>query len=124
MPKLVKFFAIAALVAGAFVMTPDTAAAQHHHGGGGHWHGGGGHWHGSGVGAAVAGDPALSLALARLGAGAAIPIRITRTITIPARAAGGRAWASGAITTGSCAAPGAAGDTAEINKARRVWRAF
>ena len=45
MSKLVKFFAIAALVAGAFAMTPGPAAAQHHHGGG-HWHGGGGHWHG------------------------------------------------------------------------------
>ena len=40
MSKLVKFFAIAALVAGAFAMTPGPAAAQHHHGGG-HWHGGG-----------------------------------------------------------------------------------
>ncbi|HEY7999193.1 MAG TPA: hypothetical protein VIE87_10265 [Pseudolabrys sp.] len=46
MSKLVKFFAIAALVAGAFAMTPGPAAAQHFHGGGGHWHGGGGHWHG------------------------------------------------------------------------------
>lgn len=41
MSKLVKFFAIAALVAGAFAMTPGPAAAQHYHGGGGHWHGGG-----------------------------------------------------------------------------------
>jgi hypothetical protein len=48
MSKLVKFFAIAALVAGVFAMTPGPAAAQHHHGGGGHWHGGGGHWHGGG----------------------------------------------------------------------------
>jgi hypothetical protein len=40
MSKLVRFFAIAALVAGAFGMTPGPAAAQHHHGGG-HWHGGG-----------------------------------------------------------------------------------
>ena len=31
MSKLVKFFAIAALVAGAFAMTPGPAAAQHHH---------------------------------------------------------------------------------------------
>jgi len=45
MSRLVKLFAIAALVAGAFAMTPAPAAAQHHHGGG-HWHGGGGHWHG------------------------------------------------------------------------------
>ena len=45
MSKIVKFFAIAALVAGAFAMAPGPAAAQHHHGGG-HWHGGGGHWHG------------------------------------------------------------------------------
>jgi hypothetical protein len=44
MSKLVKFLAIAALVAGAFAMTPGPATAQHHHGG--HWHGGGGHWHG------------------------------------------------------------------------------
>jgi hypothetical protein len=47
MSKLVKFFAIAVLVAGAFAMTPGPAAAQHHHGGG-HWRGGGGHWHGGG----------------------------------------------------------------------------
>ncbi|HTT49431.1 MAG TPA: hypothetical protein VMG39_15690 [Pseudolabrys sp.] len=48
MSKLLKFFAIAALVGGAFAMTPGPAAAQHHHGGGGgHWHGGGG-WHGGG----------------------------------------------------------------------------
>ena len=33
-----KFFAIAALIAGAFAMTPGPALAQHHHGGGGHWH--------------------------------------------------------------------------------------
>ena len=46
MSKLVKFFAIAALVAGAFAMTPGPAAAQHHHGGG-HWHG---HWRGGGWG--------------------------------------------------------------------------
>lgn len=39
MSKLVKFLAIAALVGGAFAMTPGPAAAQHHHGGG-HWHGG------------------------------------------------------------------------------------
>ncbi len=49
MSKLVKFFAIAALMAGAFAMTPGPAAAQHHHGGG-HWHGGGGHWRGGGFG--------------------------------------------------------------------------
>jgi hypothetical protein len=48
MSKLVKFLAIAALVAGAFAMTPGPAAAQHHHGGGGHWHGGG--WGGFGPG--------------------------------------------------------------------------
>lgn len=41
MSKLVKFFAIGALVAGAFAMTPAPAAAYHGHGGG-HWHGGGG----------------------------------------------------------------------------------
>ena len=36
MSKLVKFFAIAALIAGAFAMTPGPAAAQRHggHGGG------------------------------------------------------------------------------------------
>ena len=49
MSKLVKFFAIAALLVGAFAMTPGPAAAQHYHGGG-HWHGGGGHWHGGGWG--------------------------------------------------------------------------
>ena len=38
MSKLVKFFAIAALISGALAMTPAPAAAQHHHGGG-HWHG-------------------------------------------------------------------------------------
>lgn len=43
MSKIVKFFAIAALVGGAFAMTPAPAAAYHGHGG---WHGGGGHWHG------------------------------------------------------------------------------
>lgn len=43
MSKLVKFFAIAALVGGAFAMTPSPAAAYHGHGG--YWHGGG-HWHG------------------------------------------------------------------------------
>jgi hypothetical protein len=50
MSKLVKFFAIAALIAGAFAMTPGPAAAQHHggHGGAGHWGGGGGHWGGGG----------------------------------------------------------------------------
>jgi hypothetical protein len=50
MSRLVKFFAIAALIAGAFTMTPDPAAAQHHggRGGGGHWGGGGGHWGGGG----------------------------------------------------------------------------
>jgi len=49
MSKLVKIFAIAALIAGAFAMTPGPAAAQHHrHHGGGHWHGGGGHWRGGG----------------------------------------------------------------------------
>ena len=46
MSKLVKFFAIAALVAGSLAMTPGPAAAQHHHhhgglrGGGGGWGGG------------------------------------------------------------------------------------
>ena len=45
MSKLVKFFAIATLVAGAFAVTPGPAAAQHHHGG--HWHGG---WGGFGPG--------------------------------------------------------------------------
>jgi hypothetical protein len=53
MSKLVKFFAITALIAGALAMTPGPAAAQHHghggHGGGG-WHGGGGGWHGGGGG--------------------------------------------------------------------------
>ena len=49
MSKLVKFFAIAALIAGAFAVTPGPAAAQHHrHGGHWHGHGGGGHWHGHG----------------------------------------------------------------------------
>jgi hypothetical protein len=42
MSKLVKAFAIAALLAGSFAMAPTPAAAQHH------WHGGGGHWHGGG----------------------------------------------------------------------------
>jgi hypothetical protein len=48
MSKLVRLFAIAALIAGALAMTPGPAAAQHHHGGhgGGHWHGGG--WRGGG----------------------------------------------------------------------------
>ena len=46
MSRIVKFFAIAALVAGAFAMTPGPAAAQHHHHGGGHWHGGHGGWGG------------------------------------------------------------------------------
>lgn len=48
MSKLVKFFAIAVLIAGAFAVTPGPALAQHHgfSGGGGHWHGGGGHWRG------------------------------------------------------------------------------
>ena len=49
MSKLVKFFAIAALISGALAMTPGPAAAQHHHGGG-HWHGGGGHFRGGGWG--------------------------------------------------------------------------
>jgi hypothetical protein len=43
MSKFLKFFAIAALVAGGFAVTPAPAAAYH----GGHWHGGGG-WHGGG----------------------------------------------------------------------------
>jgi hypothetical protein len=46
MSKLVKVFAIAVLIAGAFAMTPGPAAAQRH-GGGGHW-GGGGQFHGGG----------------------------------------------------------------------------
>ena len=48
MSKFVKLFAIAALIASAFAMTPGPAAAQRHHGGGhygGGWHGGGA-WHG------------------------------------------------------------------------------
>ncbi len=40
MSKLVKFFAIIAVLAGTIAVTPVTALAQHH--GGGHWHGGGG----------------------------------------------------------------------------------
>jgi hypothetical protein len=48
MSKLVKVFAIATLVAGAFVMTPALAAGQHYHSG----HGGG-HFHGSGWGPGV-----------------------------------------------------------------------
>jgi hypothetical protein len=41
MSKLVKFFAIAALIAGALAVTPGPALAQHHrHGGFGHFHGG------------------------------------------------------------------------------------
>ena len=60
MSKLVKFFAVAALIVGAFAVTPGPALAQHHHhgggggsfrlggGGGSHWHGGGGHWRGGG----------------------------------------------------------------------------
>jgi hypothetical protein len=55
MSKLMRFFAIAALVAGALAMTPGPAVAQHHGGYGGHgggWHGGGGGhgggWHGGG----------------------------------------------------------------------------
>ncbi len=43
MSKLVKFFAITALIAAAFAMTPGPAAA--YHGRGGHWHGGG-YWRG------------------------------------------------------------------------------
>ena len=54
MSKVVKFFAIAALIAGALAMTPGPAAAQRHghvgHAGGWHhdgcWHGGG--WRGGG----------------------------------------------------------------------------
>src|SRR5471032_2109551 len=65
------------------------------------------------VSAVVAGDPASSLALARLGAGAAILMDITTTIT-PRRAVAGRPCAAGTIITGFCAAPGVAGDTAEI----------
>jgi hypothetical protein len=45
MSKLVRFFAIAALLAGAFAMTPAPAVAQHH----GHWHGGH-YYHGGGWG--------------------------------------------------------------------------
>ena len=97
MSKLVKFFAIAALVAGAFAMTPGPAAAQHHHhGGGGHWHGGGGWgggWGGFGPGSHSASVPA--------GAGAAIPITPSRTT--PSRPAAGRACASG----GTALAPAA-----------------
>ena len=37
MSKLVKFFAIAALIGGALAMTPAPANAQHHHGGFGHF---------------------------------------------------------------------------------------
>jgi len=48
MSKLVKFFAVLFLLAGAIAVTPGTAAAQHrgggYHGGHGNWHGGG--WHG------------------------------------------------------------------------------
>jgi hypothetical protein len=53
MSKLVKFFAIVVLLAGAIAVTPGTAEARHgghgggHHGGG--WHGGGG-WRGGGWG--------------------------------------------------------------------------
>ena len=46
MSKLAKIFAALALIAGASVITPDIAAAQHHHGGG--HHGGGGHHFGGG----------------------------------------------------------------------------
>ena len=42
MSKFARFFAIAALLAGAVAATPGTALAQHHHGGGG-WHHGGGY---------------------------------------------------------------------------------
>jgi hypothetical protein len=50
MSKLVKSFAIAALIAGALAVTPGPALAQHHHHGGhGGWHGGG--WRGGGWGA-------------------------------------------------------------------------
>ena len=88
MSKIVKFFAIAALVAGAFAMTPAPAAAQHYHGGG-HWHGGGGHWHGGGGWGGS--DPASSSALAPVGAGAAIPIRIMAILRRPALRLGARA---------------------------------
>jgi hypothetical protein len=42
MSKFVKLFGALALVAGAIAITPGTALAQHHHGGGG-WHHGGGY---------------------------------------------------------------------------------
>jgi hypothetical protein len=48
MSKLIKLFAVLALVAGTFAFTPNTASAQHWHGHGGGWHGGG--WHGGGWG--------------------------------------------------------------------------
>jgi hypothetical protein len=50
MSKHVKFFAALVLLAGAIAITPGTAFAQRHHGGGHHgggWHGGGG-GHGGG----------------------------------------------------------------------------
>ncbi len=48
MSKLVKLFAIAVLITGAFAMTPDPASARYwHHGGwGGGWHHGGWGWGG------------------------------------------------------------------------------
>jgi hypothetical protein len=48
MSKLIKLFAVLALVACTFAITPNTASAQHWHGHGGGWHGGG--WHGGGWG--------------------------------------------------------------------------
>jgi hypothetical protein len=47
MSKFLRFFAIAALIAGALALTPGPAAAQWHGGHGG-WHGGG--WRGGGWG--------------------------------------------------------------------------
>jgi hypothetical protein len=59
MSKFVKFFAIAALIAGALAMTPGPAAAQRHGGhGGGHWHGGGGWGGGWGPGIVFGFGPA------------------------------------------------------------------
>jgi hypothetical protein len=53
MSKLVKIFAALALIAGVVAITPGTAFAQRHHGGGhhgggGHHFGGGGGWRGGG----------------------------------------------------------------------------
>ena len=121
MSKLVKFFAIAALVAGAFAMTPGPAAAQHHHGGAAI----GMAAAAIGVAAGAASDPALPSASVPAGAGAAIPIM--PSLTTPGPTCGWarvRVWRHGHWVPAPRLALLVIAFPRETKKARQVWRAF